>query len=456
MARRLLILEDRAVESLPALNRLLPPPPAFHCERVAWDSGHSTPLPNISSDLIIASASDEPARALALLDWVRRHPMAAPTLAVLPAEADRELLRKVAGVADDFLLWPFRPNEFHERIERLLPPIAGEIEAVKARLGRELGLAQLVGEHPTFIRTVENVPPIAASDAPVLLSGETGTGKELFARAIHHLSSRQRQPFVPVDCAALPEHLAENELFGHVRGAYTDAHADQPGLASVAEGGTLFLDEVDSLSPATQAKLLRFLEEGAFRALGAVRFTQARARVIAATNRPLDADVREGKFRPDLFFRLNVLELRLPPLRERRADVGHLARHFLESRAGWPAARPKLLSPGALRVLEDYDWPGNVRELFNVLQRALVFSAGSHILPNHISLPGRIDSQLPSPASFRQRRLQAIEQFERAYLEDSLRKHRGNITRAARDAGQDRRAFGRLAKKYGVRRENFS
>jgi DNA-binding NtrC family response regulator len=246
--------------------------------------------------------------------------------------------------------------------------------------------------------------------------------------------------------------LAENEIFGHVRGAFTDAHADQKGLAGMAEGGTLFLDEIDALSLAAQAKLLRFLEDGAYRALGADRFTRANVRVIAATNRDLESCMREKQFRSDLYFRLNVLQLRLPPLRERRGDIGLLARHFLESCCAAGGAHRKSFSPATLRILEMYSWPGNVRELYNVVQRAVVFCSGTQILPSHISLATPAQASSHRVSSFRHARKEAIESFEQHYVREMLRKHRGNVTRAAFEAGKDRRAFGRLVKKYVVDR----
>jgi two-component system response regulator GlrR len=322
-------------------------------------------------------------------------------------------------------------------------------QAVCARITQQAGLSQLVGADPTFLDAITRIQAIAASDAPVLIVGETGTGKELCAHAIHHLSPRAHFPFIPVECGAVPDLLAENELFGHARGAYTDAHRDQKGLAALAEGGTLFLDEIDSLSLAAQAKLLRFLQDGAYRALGAERFVRANVRVLAAANRDVELLVQAKQFRSDLYFRLNVLELQLPPLRERRRDISLLANHFLESfcaAAGGPA---RYFSPAALRILEQHDWPGNVRELRNVIHRAVIFSSGASILPSHICLR-RASPPTPAAISFRQARQQAIDRFERLYLEQTLREHGGNITRAALAAGKDRRAFGRLVKKHGV------
>jgi DNA-binding NtrC family response regulator len=286
----------------------------------------------------------------------------------------------------------------------------------------------------------------------VLITGETGTGKELFAHAIHSLSKRKSGPFIPVDCGSLPEQLAENELFGHCRGAFTDAHRDQRGLAAMAEDGTLFLDEVDALSLANQAKLLRFLQEGTYRALGAERFMRSNARVIAASNQSIEDRVQQGHFRSDLYFRLNVLRLHLPPLRERREDIVLLARHFLDHEFASEPLR-KSFSAAAIHKIESHSWPGNVRELFNAVQRAAVCSRGQSITPHDIPLANEgatAESNVISGEGFQRARRRAIEQFERVYVENLLARHSGNVTRAASEAGKERRSFGKLVKKYNL------
>jgi DNA-binding NtrC family response regulator len=255
-----------------------------------------------------------------------------------------------------------------------------------------------------------------------------------------------------VDCGALPDHLFENEVFGHVRGAFTDARTDQKGLIAMASGGTLFLDEIDALTPGARAKLLRFLREKTYRPLGSDRFEHADVTIIAASNRDLERCVGQKQFRSDLFFRLNVLRLQLPPLRERREDIGPLARHFLAGLVESGGSKSKTISGSALRKLCAYGWPGNVRELQNVIQRAAVFSDGTQILPCHLPIPGSTEEALA--VNFRQARNAAIQVFEKAYVGDMLRKHNGNVTRAAREAQQDRRAFGRLVKKYNIEKKH--
>jgi DNA-binding NtrC family response regulator len=417
-----------------------------------FPSGHAVGLP---------AAFDSPSRrsgnpkAISFFRWLRESPVRIPTLAILPEFPSHELLA-AAEVVDDLVFSPVRGKELEVRIQRLLqnqPRLSQEIET---DLRKEMGLAKLVGRHPSILQAAQQAVLFAASNAPVLITGETGTGKELFAHAIHSLSKRKGGPFIPVDCGSLPEQLAENELFGHCLGAFTDAHKDQRGLAAMAEDGTLFLDEVDALSPANQAKLLRFLQEGTYRALGAERFSRSNARVIAASNRCIEDRVQQGQFRSDLYFRLNVLRLHLPLLRERHADVSLLARHFLENECAAERMR-KSFSPAALRKLETHHWPGNARELFNAVQRATICCRRHLIMPEDIVLLNDVlsneaagEAGTVANESFRCARRQAIEQFERDYVEQLMTRHSGNVTQAARDAGKERCSFGKLVKKYSL------
>jgi DNA-binding NtrC family response regulator len=366
-----------------------------------------------------------------------------PVLALVP----REGVGAVADWADDFMVWPGDPAELAGRIERLARAAGGEVDAACRRLSEELALAQLVGSEPCFVAVVRQIALFAKSNMPVLIAGETGTGKELCARALHFLGPRRNGPFVAVDCSAIPDHLFENELFGHMRGAYTDAHGEQKGLVALSDRGTLLLDEIDSLSPSAQGKLLRFLQERTYKPLGAEKFVRADVNVLAATNRDLEAVVRQKAFRADLYYRLNVLQLRMPPLRERRGDIPLLARHFLAA-ACERMQVTKTLSPQAVHKLAGYAWPGNVRELLNQIQRAAVLAEGEVVLPCHLEFPGEIVHGDAAAETFRAARTQSLEMFERGYVQDMLARHDGNITQAAREAGKERRAFGRLVKKY--------
>ena len=364
-------------------------PTAFEVDRIAWVSVTPERLGTRGLNLVVPVVSAFSDAVAAFFRLLLNQGVQAPTLAVLPAGDLQSRGGELAvRAADDFVTWPVRVEEWRRRLDRLVGCEEPDLPDVSERLTREIGLAQLVGRDPAFRRVVEMIPIIARSGSPTLITGETGTGKELCARAIHMLSSRRAQPFIPVDCAALPEHLFENEFFGHARGAFTDAHRDQKGLVSLSEGGTLLLDEVDSLSSSAQAKLLRFLQERTFRPLGADRFSRADVNVLAAMNRDPEGLVRDGRFRADLFFRLNVIRLHLAPLRDRRSDIPLIARHFLAACSTEWGVAPKTLAPSTLAKLSAYDWPGNIRELTNILRHAAVLTSGRLILPEHVILPG--------------------------------------------------------------------
>jgi DNA-binding NtrC family response regulator len=413
----------------------------------------SQALADIKLDLLMPVARGGRPEWLRFFDVLRRH-ATTPILAVLRENPSAELVAAAARNADDFIMWNVdRIGELRERVARLLAP-AENTEAISERLTQSAALLRLIGEAPSFMAAIGRIPMIGRSDGVALILGETGTGKELCARAIHHLSSRRHQPFIPVDCGALPDQLLENELFGHVRGAFTDAHREQSGLVAMAEGGTLFLDEIDSLAMPLQGKLLRLIEERTYKPLGSDRFAQANIRIVAAANCRLEDLVRQKQFRSDLFFRLNVLQIHLPPLRDRRSDIPKLARHFVDQAVNIARTTRKTLTPSALEKLQAATWPGNVRELFNVIQRAVTFSEGPLILAHHVMV-GDAYQPPPRDGGFREAKRRTMEAFESTYVEQLLRKHDGNITRSAAEALKDRRAFARLVKKYGIDRRTL-
>jgi two-component system, NtrC family, response regulator GlrR len=330
------------------------------------------------------------------------------------------------------------------RLQRQVP----ESERVTQALNERLGLRQLIGESPTFLAEIRKIPTVARCDVSVLILGETGTGKEVCARAIHYLSPRAHAPFVPVNCGAIPTELVENELFGHERGAFTDASTSQCGLIHEAEGGTLFLDEVDSLPALAQVKLLRFLQEKEYRRLGSTKTYRADVRIIAATNSDLEEAIRTGKLRRDLYYRLNVLLLTLPPLRERREDIPLLARHFLARYAAEFKKQVIDFSADVMPALMFYHWPGNVRELEHIVERAIALSEQAVISSTDIALP-HVGTPAPQD-SLQEAKAKVVAQFEKTYIKDLLLAHQGNITHAARAARKNRRAFWQLMHKYGI------
>ena len=363
------------------------------------------------------------------------------------AELD-ELLGQ--GVAD-FLLAPLRDSDELARVRRLLNRIAQEQQAREA-LTEKLGLQQLIGESPAFVEETKKIPVLARSDTSVLISGETGTGKEMVARAIHYLSPRAGKPFVPVNCGAIPVELLENELFGHTSGAFTGAAGARDGLIREAEQGTIFLDEINCLPLLAQVKLLRFLQNKEYRPLGSTRVLTGDVRIIAASNANLETEVAAGTLRRDLYYRLNVVPIVLPPLRARSQDIILLARHFLAQYAAKANSPASSFSAAAERKLLLYDWPGNVRELEHVIERVVVLCTEEIIQEDDIILPGQADV---TRMSFQELKANVISQFESNYLQNVLTACRGNITKAAQVAQKERRTFWALVRKHNIDVQKF-
>jgi two-component system response regulator GlrR len=355
------------------------------------------------------------------------------------------------GVAD-FITPPLKAFDILPRIWRTSVHWRQK-ETLTWTMKEKLGLKQLVGKSPTFLEAVNKIPLVARCDASVLIAGETGTGKEWCARAIHYLSPRANRPFVPVACGAIPTDLMENELFGHVRGAFTDASIAHSGLIQEADGGTMFLDDIDCLPLLAQVKLLRFLQEKEYRQLGSTKMQKADVRVVAATNLDLEEAAIAGTFRQDLYYRLNVILLALPPLRERREDIPRLAQHFLAKYSEEFDKPITGFTSGAIERLVRYEWPGNVRELEHLIERALVLSEEPVIRRANIVLPQTKIGELKE--SFQEAKTRVINQFERSYIQGLLAAHQGNITRAANTALKNRRAFWQLIRKHRIDVQQF-
>lgn len=366
-----------------------------------------------------------------------------------------ELLRS----ATEFVMLPVNASELDLRLARFVAALSrsGRRETSDAGEFDRLGI---VGASPALVAVLAEACRAAAFHAPVVIQGETGTGKDLLAHAIHELGPRARAPFVPVNCGCLPADLVENELFGHEAGAYTGAGTARGGLVQQASGGTLFLDEVDALNPRAQVALLRFLQEGEVRAVGAGRAHGVDVRVLSASNAPLLGLVAAGRFREDLYFRLNVLSLTLPPLRRRAEDIVPLAQRFLDRFVAAYGLEPTVLEPAALGWLAAQDWPGNVRQLENHVHRAALNATNGRIgladmrpgadLPA-VSPPERGDYL----ERFVDAKAKALEAFERHYLSKLMTHAGGNVSAAAHFAGKERRALGKLLKKHGLDRRKF-
>lgn len=359
---------------------------------------------------------------------------------------------------NEFICWPCHDRELNLRLERLQPSASATPSIDESRLLEEFVTLSMIGRSPPFINALKMIKRISRCDAPTLVNGETGTGKELAARAIHYMGCRRDAPFIPVNCGAIPDDLLENELFGHEKGSFTDAHSIQTGMVELAMGGTLFLDEVDALSPKAQVVLLRLIQEREYRPLGSKTIRRADIRVIAASNRDLDQAVAESRFREDLMFRLNVLSLTMPPLRQRTDDIEELSYYLLDSFSVRYDEPRKRLHPETLEQMKRHPWPGNVRELENLLHREsllcedglLRFSLGGGQIRERRQ--GSVDRRMAHlfEQDFNHAKAEAVANFEHAYLDSLLETTQGNISAAARKSGKERRALGKLIKKHCI------
>ena len=335
----------------------------------------------------------------------------------------------------------------------LLSPSIASTHLAAARGGGSLAALpfRIIGKSRAFEQALERIERVSRSDAPVLIEGETGCGKEVAARAVHYGGPRRAAPFVPINCGALPDALFEAELFGHERGAFTDARERRRGLVVEAEGGTLFLDEVDALAPKSQVALLRFLQDQCFRPLGSAREQQGNVRLIAASNRPLEDLVASGSFRQDLLYRLKVLHVALPPLRVRERDAALLAEHFAERYARKYGSAAHGFDHQALDWIVVQPWPGNIRELENWVHREVLMGDGPLI---RVAVAGPAIGAAPAGGlpNYRQAKAQALAAFEHDFLLRALRASDGNVSAAAQLVGKERRAFGKLLKKYAIDR----
>jgi len=361
--------------------------------------------------------------------------------------------------AYDYVTKPFRASEILQVVNKALERVRlrREVSQLRKAVEQRFGLANLVGKSAKMQEVYTQIEKVAGARGAVLIQGESGTGKELVAKALHFNSPRKAGPFVVIDCGAIPEALQESELFGHEKGAFTGAIATKKGLFEEAHGGTLFLDEVAELAPGLQAKLLRALQDGEIRRVGGTKTLHIDSRVIAATNRDLSAEVREGAFREDLFFRLNVFPIFLPPLRERREDIPLLVDYFLD-RIAQDGGKPlKRLSPEALRAMMVYPWPGNVRELEHAIERAMIQSEEETItardLPAEILAPGDelTVTLADSAVSYKETMARVVRDVEVRLIRRALEQSVNNRTEAARILGISRRALVYKLKEYNLR-----
>ena len=398
-------------------------------------------------DLVITDVQMPGIKGDQLLAAVRQARAEAPVIVITAFGSVEQAVEMVKAGAFQYLTKPFQTAELLRTVEQGLERSAPQ--RAQARLRREMPSApvRIIGASRAMRELFDLVGRAARSNSTVLIAGESGTGKELVARAIHDMSGR-RGAFVPVNCAAIPADLIEAELFGHTGQAFTGARQARAGLFEAADGGTIFLDEVGELPPTVQPKLLRVLQEGAVRSVGADREREVNVRTVAATNRDLEKDVREGRFREDLYWRLNVINLRVPPLRERPFDIPLLVEHFINKAAETAHSEPLNVSPEALAILTAYSWPGNVRELENAIERAAAFAHSTTLMPE--DLPERVRASGGAAAIIARSRAKhlTIQELEREYILETLRHTGGNKSRAAEMLGLDRKTLYRKLDEY--------
>ncbi|WP_399683494.1 sigma 54-interacting transcriptional regulator [Xenophilus sp.] len=384
---------------------------------------------------------------LQLFDEIRKRHPALPVILLTAHGTIPDAVEATSRGVFTYLTKPYEPRELLDKIGQALA--LGAPAATPAAAGDETWRSEIVSRSSRMAEVLAEARMVAQSDASVLLRGDSGTGKEVLARAIHKASARAKKPFVAVNCGAIPEALLESELFGHVKGAFTDAHANHKGLFQQADGGTLMLDEIGDMPPALQVKLLRVLQERAVRPVGATQAIAVDVRIISATHRDLDAAMAAGQFREDLYYRLNVVTLTLPSLADRREDIPLLANHFLHKLAGKYGKRLSGFAPEALKALTTAPWPGNVRQLFNVVEQVCALSS-SPLIPLAL-----VQRALRVPTVEVLTYADAKQRFEREYLVGLLKLTDGNVADAARLADRNRTEFYRLLQKHALTPGHF-
>jgi len=417
-------------------------------------------LREASYDLVLSDLRMPGKSGLDLLEEVRSTAPDLPFVVFTGYPSVESAVEAMRGGAVDFLPKPFDNEHLCLVVRRVLDRrrLEDENRILRAQLGERAHETRIRGGSRAILKLLDLIRRAAPTDSNILILGDSGTGKELVARNIHGLSRRRSRPFVPLDCAALPEGLLESELFGHEKGAFTGALAQRQGLIESAAGGTLFLDEIGDLSVGLQAKLLRMLEERYVRRVGGKDLLPVDIRVVAATNVDLPCAIREGRFREDLYFRLNVIPIRAPSLKERMEDIPVLVEAFLEEFSQQRPEPPRKMSAEALDLLLRYPWPGNVRELRNVVERMMSLATGrvitvADVPPEILVSPPQRETAGTAAAdlAFRDAKRCTVDRFEREYLHRLLAVHEGNVTQSAREAGMNRSAFQRLMRKHRLR-----
>jgi DNA-binding NtrC family response regulator len=460
MSARILIVDDEEIV-LKSCLRILDDQ-SFELETVNNGSEALRRIEENHYDIVILDIMMPEIDGLKVLQWVKEsHPDIDVIMITGLSQVD-VAVRAMKFGAFDYLPKPFEPEELKLVVERALErrKLLQENFTLKSEVTSKYRFENITGSSPPMQSVYRLVAQCAPTNSTVLITGESGTGKELIARAIHYNSLRKDKPFVAVDCNSLSETLLESELFGHIKGSFTGAMSNKRGMFEIADGGTLFLDEIGNISLPTQAKLLRVLQEREFRAVGDTRTHTTNIRLVTATNKDLTAMVAAGSFREDLYYRINIFPIKVPPLRERHADIPALAFHFLNVFKSELGKEVTGFSEGAMNALANYAWPGNVRELENAVHRAMILTSGKVIRRAHfanvIDTPAFSEIEVPRTSEELKRlkkvaREKSVEEIERRFVLEALRRNSWNVTRSAGETGMQRTNFQALMKKYQIR-----
>lgn len=459
MRHKILVVDDEPAARL-GLKRALA---ALSCEIVEAGDG-SAALGEIARggpDLVICDIQMPGMDGLTLVKRLAEQGNPPPVIMMTAYGSERIAVDAMKAGAYDYVSKPYDVDELRCLVQNALVTVRlrRENETLRDEIRRQSGFGLLIGRSRSMEEVCDTIGKVAGTDAAVLIHGESGTGKELVARAIHEQGGRKDRPFVAVNAAALPTELIESELFGHEKGAFTGAASRRQGKFELADGGTLFLDEIGDMHLETQAKLLRVLQEQRFERLGGSETVAVDVRTISATNRDLPDEISRGRFREDLYYRLRVVDIFLPPLRDRREDIPVLVRHFLEQYNGRHEKAVTEVPPDAMKLLSVYAWPGNVRELMHAVERAVIFAEGSalnvDLLPEEIRSGGVESSAAGAPAwregvFFQDAKHEAVQNFEAEFIRSALEQHRGNMSRTAPAIGMKRQALQQKVRELGI------